>query len=141
MDRVQLTMLWSTLGLTVVIGIVACQTMVRRDLDPGIGPPIPEKYRSIRDAQDWLNPYLSVCPQGVILSVRSLNRVNDTVPIESLRAALLDLPVTAWPYGQIVALQDCSLGVPGDMEDSKTRMKKVESVLSALGIAMSRWPS
>lgn len=140
MSGARLTRAWSILGVAAAIGIVACQGKAERGFDPAIGPPILEKYKSVRDARDWLNPYLSVCPQGVILSVRSINRVHDTVQIEALRSTLLDLPAIAWPYGRIVALQDCSIGVPGDTEDRKTQMRTVESVLKGLGLDISRWP-
>jgi hypothetical protein len=122
-------------------GIQARQTATERPrLDPAIGPPILERYESIRDAQDWLNPYLSVCPHGVLLDVRSVGRVDETVSPDTLRTVLLDLPVSAWPYGRIVALQDCSLGSPGDEDDRKRRMLEVESVLETLGLDTSRWP-
>lgn len=122
-------------------GIQARQTVTeRRRLDPAIGPPILKRYESIRDAQDWLNPYLVVCAQGVVLDVRSVRRVNETVSPDTLRTVLLDLPVTAWPYGRIVALQDCSLGIPGDTADRKRRMREVENALDALGLEISHWP-
>jgi hypothetical protein len=122
-------------------GIQARQIASERRLNPAIGAPILNRYESIRGAQDWLNPYLTVCPQGVLLDVRSVKRVNDTVSPEMLREVLLDLPVKAWPYGRIVALQNCSLGSPGDTEDRKKRMLKVEDVLKTLGLAINHWPS
>jgi hypothetical protein len=60
-------------------GIQARQIASERRLNPAIGAPILNRYESIRGAQDWLNPYLTVCPQGVLLDVRSVKRVNDTV--------------------------------------------------------------
>lgn len=141
MSGSQLAATWSILALTSAVGVLPDQGRAERQLHPAIGRPIPQRYESIRDAQDWLNPYLSVCPQGVILSVRSVKRVRDTVRIDALRATLVDLPVLAWPYGRIVALQDCSIGVPGDAADRQKRMKEVEAVLNALGLDISRWPN
>jgi len=140
-SRIRCVTVGATLGFAILLASWACQAKQRRDLDPRIGPPIQERYKSVRDAREWLNPYLSVCPPGVVLSVRSAGRVHDRVEVEALRIALLDLPATAWPYGRIVALQDCSIGVPGDAEERKTRMQAVESVLNGLGLAISRWPS
>ena len=122
-------------------GIQARQTLTeRRRLDPAIGPPILKRYESIRVAQDWLNPYLVVCSHGVLLNVRSVRRVDETVPPDTLRTVLLDLPVTAWPYGRIVALQDCSVVGPGYAEDRKRRMLEVENILNTLGLDISHWP-
>lgn len=137
----RLTVAWVVLGVVTAVSLWAHQVRAEERLDPAIGAPIPERYKSVRDAQGWLNPYLSVCPQGVIFSVRSVNRVRETVSLENLRTALLDLPVRAWPYGRIVALQDCSIGIPGDAEDRKKRMREVEAVMKALGLDMSMWPS
>jgi hypothetical protein len=122
-------------------GIHARQIGNERRLDPANGPPTPNRYKSIRYPRDWLNPYLTVCPQGVAINVRSVGRVNDTVSSEKLRNVLLDLPVKAWPYGRIVALQDCSIGIPGDTEDRKTRMLEVEAVVDQLGLDINHWPS
>jgi hypothetical protein len=121
-------------------GMQSRQTVTERRLDPAIGPPMLDRYKSIRDSQDWRNPYLSVCPRGVLLDVRSISRVNATVPPDTLRQVLLDLPITAWPYGRIVALQDCSVGEPGDAEDRKRRMLEVENVLDELGVDINHWP-
>jgi hypothetical protein len=136
----RLALTWLILGVVTAVGIRADQASADRQLDPAIGPPVPKKYASIRAARDWQNPYLSVCRQGVIMNVRSVKRLSDTVPIEMLRTALLNLPVTAWPYGRIVALQDCSIGIAGDTEDSKRRIRDVEAVLKALGLEIDRWP-
>jgi hypothetical protein len=137
----RLALAWLILGVVMAVGIRADQASADRRLDPAIGPPVPEKYTSIRDARDWQNPYLSVCGQGVIVYVRSVKRLSDTVPIERLRTTLLNLPVTAWPYGRIVALTDCSIEDPGDTDGRKRRMRDVEGVLKALGLEIDRWPS
>jgi len=141
MTRILRVVAWSTLGCVTLLLTLACQAKPKQDLDPAIGAPVQERYQSIRDAQDWMNPYVSVCPPGVVLSVRSVGRVHDRVAVDTLRNALLNLPVVAWPYGRIVALQDCSIGVPGDAEERRVRMQAVESILNGLGLAISRWPS
>ena len=115
--------------------------LAARLLHPAIGPALPDRYTSVRAAQDWLNPYLAACPQGAVLSVRSLKRLNETVRIDALRATLVDLPLVAWPYGRVVALQDCSLGVEGDADGRTKRMENVEGVLKSLGLEVRRWPS
>jgi hypothetical protein len=140
MGRGGLSGVWAILGLA-AIGILPPQGKAERRLDPAIGPPVPERYQSVRDAQDWLNPYLQVCPQDVTLSVRSIKRVREKLKFDALRASLLDLPASAWPYGRIVGVQECSIDNPGgDAEARKKRRRDVESVLKALGVDISWWP-
>ena len=129
------------LAVACASGLQGAQATEERQLDRRIGPAISDKYKTIRDAQDWLNPYLSVCSQGVIVAVRSIRRDTRTVPIAELRQTLLDLPVLGWPYGRIVALQDCSIGVPGDEQERRRRMRDVEAALKTLGLEINRWPS
>ena len=101
-------------------------------LDPRIGPAVPAKFTGIRDAKDWLNPYLSVCPQGVVMRVRSITRERRTIPIADLGRTLLELPVDAWPYGRVVGLQPCGLGHPGDELQQAKRYLDVKAVLNSL---------
>src|SRR5262249_30700723 len=94
-------------------------------LDPRIGPPVRGKYEGVQDAKDWLNPYLSICPQGVDLTVAAVGR-KSLVSVPALRAELVKLPLGAWPYGRIVAVQECSIGVPGDEQARRQRLAAVE---------------
>lgn len=80
---------WLIIGV-VLTGVQAHQSVSERRLDPAIGPPNIAIYKLILHTQDWLNPYLSVCGQGVGLSARSVNRVNDTVSVDTLRKVLLE---------------------------------------------------
>ena len=111
-----------------------------QQLNPRIGSPVPARYDAVRDAKDWFNPYLQVCAAGVDLTVHSIKR-KSSVAIRDVRDALLKLPVEAWPYGRIVALQECSIGVRGDGEASLQRLAEVEAVLKALGLQVSLWPA
>ena len=122
-------------------GVQQAQSTDDPQLDKGIGPPIPEKYKAISNGQNWLNPFLSVCPQGVVLNVRSLRHETRTVRIQELRKTLSSLPAQGWPYGRIVALSDCSIGIPGDEGASRQRMSDVQAVLKALRLEVSLWPS
>ena len=111
-----------------------------QQLNPRIGSPVPARYAAVRDAKDWLNPYLQVCAGGVDLTVHPIKR-KSSVAIRDVRDALVKLPVEAWPYGRIVALQECSIGLPGDAEASRQRLAEVEAVLKALGLQVSLWPA
>jgi hypothetical protein len=109
-------------------------------LDSRIGPAVPSRYSAIRDARNWLNPFLAVCAQGVDLTAVSVKH-KSLVSISDLRATLIKLPLDAWPYGRIVGLQECSIGTPGDEHASRERSAAVEAVLKALGLQVSRWPA
>ena len=116
------------------------QSKAVEQLDSRIPTATPLKLEGVRDAKDWLNPSLSVCPQGVGLRVASI-KSQSLVSIRDLRATLVKLPVNAWPYGRIVGLQDCSIGIPGDEQASRERMAAVEAVLKALGLQTRLWPA
>jgi hypothetical protein len=111
-----------------------------QQLNPRIGSPVPARYAAVRDAKDWLNPYLQICAAGADLTVHSI-KLRSFVAIRDVRDALVKLPVEAWSYGRVVALQECSIGVPGDAQASRQRLAEVEAVLKALGLQISHWPA
>lgn len=126
------------LGIGCLSPFAAAQTTAQ--LDSRIGRPVRAKYESIRDAKDWLNPYLQVCPQGVDMTVAAVKN-KSLVGVSDLRTALIKLPLEAWPYGRIVAVQECSLGVSGDEQARRQQLAAVEAVLRTLGLEVSRWPA
>ena len=109
----------------------------REQLDPRIGPPVREKYQGVRDAKDWRNPYLMVCADGV--HVIALEQTS-IIPIRNVRTTLLQLPIAAWPYGRVIAIQDCSIVAPADRGRGE-RVAEVEAQLSPLKLTIERWPS
>ena len=110
-------------------------------LNPRIGSPVPARYDAVRDAKDWLNPFLQVCADGVDVTVRSIKH-RSLVAIRELRETMVKLPVDDWPYGRVVALQECSIvDVPEDTEARRQRLAQVEAVLKALGLQVTRWPA
>jgi hypothetical protein len=117
----------------------AAQTS-NQQLDSRIQSPVRARYEGVRDAKDWLNPYLVVCAGGVEMTVHSLER-KSLVTIGDLRETLVKLPVEGWPYGRIVALQECSIVVPENAETDRRRLTEVEAVLKALGVHVSHWPA
>jgi hypothetical protein len=97
-------------------------------------PPDPGKYRAARDAADWQNPYLTVRPNGVEVKARSaLLKDGRTVPVERLEETLKSLPLTAWPYGNVVAVQE--IGIRSKSDDHLIERNRVEAerVLKSLG--------
>jgi hypothetical protein len=107
-------------------------------LNPKIGPPVPEKYEAIRDAKDWLNPFLTLCADGVHLEAAAVKHTS-LAPVSELRAALVALPVEAWPYGRVVAVQDCSAEAPESVYERIRRLTSVGAELIALGVQIDRW--
>src|SRR6185295_7845996 len=76
--------------------IVQAQPFSRR-----VPPADPQKYKSIRDAKDWANPYLMVLKDQVEIISPTLASGHKAVPVGQLRDALLELPTSAWPYGRV----------------------------------------
>lgn len=115
-------------------------------LAPTIGPPNRALYRSIRGARAWQNPIIIVQDDGVDVQAKGVTGINGSkhVAVEELKALLASLPVSAWPYGRVVAQTDQGiLPVPFDeylRKMSQTR-QRVAVVLKALRISVEFWPS
>ena len=112
-----------------------------RQLDSRIGPAVPERYKPVRDAKDWANPYLVIRPDGIEV-VKGLASGRKTVPAADLERTLIELPLTAWPYGKVVAVSESSLRNP-DRSDDKPIAENLEAalaVLKTLGVTVERWP-
>ena len=109
-------------------------------LDPRVGPAVTSAFADVRDSRRWMNPFLSVCPQGVHVAVRSVD-TDVRIPIADLRRTLLDLPIEAWPYGRVVAFSDCSLRGLDDDRAQAQRMRDASEVLRLLQLRVVPWPS
>jgi hypothetical protein len=98
----------------------------------------PELYKNIYDGQDWLNPYLHVCSRDITLVVRSITKDRRVIQVTDLRRTLVDLPVAAWPYGRVIAVQDCSIG--NRDEALAAKIDAVLDIVKALRLDVERWP-
>ena len=98
-----------------------------------------EKYRSIRDAKEWKNPYLVILRDGVDVRAKGYRR---TLPVSELRQALVALPVSAWPYGAVAAVEEMHLRAVDGADDAaiKTNLDEALAVLKALKVRADRWP-
>ena len=107
-------------------------------LDPRISPPDLTKFRS-NDAIDWQNPYIIISTSG--LAVRSYARSKDfqTIGPDELAAYLVRLPLSAWPYGKLLAVQ--LDGVGGTGGSFKENRRRAEAILRYLGITIDWWPA
>jgi hypothetical protein len=112
-------------------------------LNPSIGQPNPRLYGDVVDARNWKNPILTIQDDGVNVSMggRSVPR---HVPTDRLGQFLVELPVSAWPYGRVVAQSDQGI-VPVGSDDYLRRMAatraRVAEILKRLDIMAELWPS
>jgi hypothetical protein len=113
--------------LCAAIAFVSCSqpTNVQRVADTGtsalknrIPPPDPNKYRSVRDARDWQNPYLMVRANGIDARPISAATETPTMSAADVVAYLEKLPSMAWPYGLVVAVQENGV-LPATMPESR----------------------
>ena len=116
---------------------------IGKKFDSRIPPPDPGKYKDVRDARDWRNPYLVIRPEGVEVISRSAAAERQIISCEKLAGHLESLPVTAWPYGRVVAAQEISIR-RGDRRDDQPiaeNKAKVERILASLDVKVAWWPS
>ena len=62
------------------------------------------KFKSIREAKYWANPFLLIRGDGIEVISSALSPERKLVSLSELRGTLIRLPNSAWPYGRIVAL-------------------------------------
>jgi hypothetical protein len=136
--------------LCAAIAFVSCSqpTNVQRVADTGtsalknrIPPPDPNKYRSVRDARDWQNPYLMVRANGIDARPISAATETPTMSPADVVAYLEKLPSMAWPYGLVVAVQENGVRAPGDDARIKRNREKLVRLLEEAGVRVSLWPS
>jgi hypothetical protein len=106
-----------------------------------IPPPDPNKYRSVRDARDWQNPYLMVQANGIDARPISAATEAPTLSPGEVVAYLEKLPSIAWPYGLVVAVQENGVRAPGDGARIKRNREKLVRLLEKAGVKVDLWPS
>ena len=112
-------------------------------LDARIGPANPERYKGIREATDWANPYLIVRYDGVEVIAKGLTDGRRLVAAADVGRTLVDLPVSAWPYGRVVAIQEVGIR-RGDGDDQPAvadNLKVTIANVMVLNVTVERWPS
>lgn len=112
-------------------------------LDKRIGPPVSRRWRSILVGEDWKNPFLIIGQDGIDVIAAGLPSGRRTVARGELQQTLVDLPVTAWPYGRVVAVAETGLRAP-DRSDEATiaeNLKATLAILKGLRVTANRWPS
>ena len=112
-------------------------------LNARIGPANPQRYKSIHDAKSWQNPTLVIRQNGIEVISKGLPSGRRTVASTDLRRTLIDLPVTTWRYGRVVAVQDIGLRA-GDLSDAQPiedNRNVTLAILKTLQVTVEGWPS
>ena len=148
-----MTMTGSICGAALVLTFGAASALAGRPLqndsvyagrlDARIGPAKPQRYKSIHDAKDWRNPILVIRADGIQVISKRLPSGERTVAPTDLRRTLIDLPVTAWPYGRVAAVQDIGLH-PADLSDGPAitnNRNATLAILKTLEVTVEGWPS
>jgi len=112
-------------------------------LNTRIGPADPLRHKSIHEAKQWQNPILVIRRDGIEVISKGLPSGQRTVAATDLQRTLVDLPVTAWPYGRVVAVQDIGLRV-ADLSDGRQiadNRNVTLAILKTLQVTVERWPT
>lgn len=138
------------LGVTIAFGSYSQPTSAQKAADTGmselknrIAPADPAKYRSIRDGQDWKNPYFIVQAKGIdAVSLKPATKIATMAPADVI-AYLEKLPSSAWPYGLVVAVQEAGIRAGGHVDDApiKENLEELVRLLEKAGVKVKLWPS
>jgi hypothetical protein len=108
-------------------------------LESHIGKASRDVYKDITDAQNWKNPFLIVGAEGVTLI--NSKRLEQFLPVEDVSSALSRMPVSAWPYGLVVALQENGVRARDDSEKIAKNVTRLRAMLATCRIRVESWPS
>jgi hypothetical protein len=111
--------------------------------------PLPTKslYVDVRDANAWVNPFLSVNAETI--SLRTLQNGGNTASShrkevqlrpEDLVDALTALPPEAWRYGRVVAVVESPFANKKDRVGVRRNEEAVMQQLNDLGVVVKEWP-
>jgi hypothetical protein len=81
--------------------------------------------------------------EGIEVIARGLPAGRQTIASTDLRRTLIELPVTAWPYGRVVGMQDIGLrsGDGRDEQPIADNRNVTLAILKTLQVTVERWPS
>ena len=129
---------------TALVGSSVQRNSVQSErLNPRIGPANSPRYRTIRDVKDWKNPYLVIRRDGIQVIATDLPSGPRTIAPTDLQRALVELPVSAWPYGRVAVVQEIGIGA-ADRSDDKSiadNLAAALAILKALNVKVERWPA
>ena len=138
------------LPLCVTIALLSCSqpTTSQKPIEKGtsalknrVPAADPSKYRSVRDARDWQNPYLVVHANGI--DARPISAATEAPRMSPAEVVgyLEKLPSIAWPYGLVVAVQETGLRAPGDNAQIRKTVEELQRLLTEAGVKVELWPA
>jgi len=138
------------LPLCVTIALLSCSqpTTSRKPIDNRtsalnnrVPAADPSKYRAVRDARDWQNPYLVVYADGI--DARPISAATEAPRMSPAEVVgyLEKLPSIAWPYGLVVAMQESGVRAPGDNAQIRKNAEELQRLLTEAGVKVELWPS
>jgi len=109
----------------------------------------PQKYKSVHDANAWLNPYLVMRADGIEVIAQGIASGRKTVSSNDLLRTLVELPMSAWPYGRVIAVQDTGVRAADrngvlDRNDEEAINRNHQAgikILLDLRVKVEAWPS
>src|SRR6185503_646468 len=76
-------------------------------------------------------PYLVIRPDGIDVVARGIVSGRKTVSVTELQRTLIELPLTAWPYGRVVGVQEIGVRA-GDRSADQPVANNLQAALTIL---------
>jgi hypothetical protein len=96
------------------------------------------KFRNVRDAANWDNPYLVITTEGFDLRFHGGQSYG---PLSILAHTVVGLPDSAWPYGRVIAASESGIRRTDGGELIKSNKEKADKILRELGVTVDWGPS
>lgn len=103
--------------------------------------PKDEEIRKIRTAEDWHNPYVMIYRDSFELILHDRPRTPERLLLAELEKSLLDLPLTRWPLGRVVAVQEIAIRSAGDDEKIAKNIQALKRMLRSHKVRVDLWPT
>jgi hypothetical protein len=132
--------------LSIIVSHPVLAAPQKMRLDPNIKVVQTDKISEIRDADDWDNPFIKVCDDAITISWgKSMHHkpLHQSVlkRPEKIENFLVRLPVSAWPYGRIIALSEHPIGgLPGGRAYRKRSWDLIMASMKRLDVQVNPWP-
>jgi hypothetical protein len=103
-----------------------------------VPPDNPKLYERIQIAEDWKNPFIQI--HGALVSSQA-HGTQTKVPVGEVVSVLRALPVSAWPYGNVVAVEAGSgPQTPEAAQAIEQTRVQLDVLLKVNDMAIDYWP-
>lgn len=112
-----------------------------------IPPPDRKKYLSVKQQEDWKNPFLLLNPDGTLTLIAGETSTRQTVKGEELESVLIGLPASDWSFGRVIAVQPSAIRSSEreqfEREDKalKQTWSRMRDTMTKLEVQVNLWPS